>query len=48
MGRKGNYADRPVKGPGRKAKKQPEPFGGKILGKSRFNYNARILSLDLG
>lgn len=32
MGRKVNYAERPAKGPGRKAKKQGDPFGGKILG----------------
>lgn len=35
MGRKGSYADRPVKGPGRKAKKQGAPvlkseFKGKL------------------
>lgn len=32
MGRKGNFAERPVKGPGRKAKKQAPPkFSKKIL-----------------
>lgn len=35
MGRKGNYADQPKKGPGRKAKKQGEPtFPKNILGKA--------------
>lgn len=33
MGRKGNYAERPKKGPGRKSKKQGNPvFSKPILG----------------
>lgn len=33
MGRKGNYADRPKKGPGRKTKKQGNPtFSKELLG----------------
>jgi hypothetical protein len=31
MGRKGNYAERPKKGPGKKAKKQPPPKFAKAL-----------------
>lgn len=37
MGRKLNYAEKPVKGPGKKTRKQPAPkFSKKLLGRGEF------------